>query len=210
MGLGDHIGRGIDHIAIPGLVKRFIGSHFVLSPRQQRAIAANSVEAIGLPAGTISLLYREIAARRAGLFTDIGLDTFVDPRQQWGRLNARTTTGSASSSTSVAEWLFYPRSTSTSRCFARERTPTATSRWTTKPRSATTSPSRRLRKQRRVGHRRGQAIRRRGETRAQVRIPGASSTTSSSPTTPTRPPSPSRIRDGRARTGRHRCRTAAA
>jgi acyl CoA:acetate/3-ketoacid CoA transferase len=110
MGLGDHEGRGIDHIAIPGLVKRFIGSHFVLSPREQSVIAADEVEAVGLPAGTISLLYREIAARRPGLFTDIGLDTFVDPRHQWGRMNARTTTGLSELVTiGGQEWLFYPR-----------------------------------------------------------------------------------------------------
>ncbi|GAB3561505.1 acyl CoA:acetate/3-ketoacid CoA transferase [Amycolatopsis endophytica] len=109
MGLGDHEGRGIDHIAIPGLVRRFIGSHFVLSPRQQALIAGNEVEAIGLPAGTISLLYREIAARRPGLFTDIGLGTFVDPRQQWGRMNSRTPEGLSELVTLRGqEWLFYP------------------------------------------------------------------------------------------------------
>jgi acyl CoA:acetate/3-ketoacid CoA transferase len=110
MGLGDHTGRGTDHIAIPGLVKRFVGSHFVLSPRQQAVIAANDVEAIGLPAGTISLLYREIAGGRPGLFTDIGLDTFVDPRQQWGCMNPRTTAGMSEIVTiGDQEWLFYPR-----------------------------------------------------------------------------------------------------
>ncbi|SNT48933.1 acyl CoA:acetate/3-ketoacid CoA transferase [Rhodococcoides kyotonense] len=110
MGLGDHEGRGIDHISIPGLVTRFIGSHFVLSPRQQKVIADGSVEAIGLPAGTISLMYREIAARRPGLFTDIGLDTFVDPRHQWGRMNEQTTTGLSEVVTiGDEEWLFYPR-----------------------------------------------------------------------------------------------------
>lgn len=110
MGLGDHEGRGIDHIAIPGLVRRFIGSHFVLSPREQSVIARDEVEAVGLPAGTISLLYREIAARRPGLFTDIGLGTFVDPRQQWGRMNSRTRTGLSELVTvGGEEWLFYPR-----------------------------------------------------------------------------------------------------
>lgn len=110
MGLGDYKGRGIDHIAIPGLVRRFVGSHFVLSPRQQGVIARGEVEAVGLPAGTISLLYREIAARRPGLFTDIGLDTFVDPRHQWGRMNDRTQLGlSELVSVGGQEWLFYPR-----------------------------------------------------------------------------------------------------
>jgi propionate CoA-transferase len=110
MGLGDHTGRGVDHIAQQGLVNRFIGSHFVLSPAEQTLIATNEVEAIGLPAGTISLLYREIAAQRPGLFTDIGIGTFVDPRQQWGRMNEATRRGLSELVTiGGREWLFYPR-----------------------------------------------------------------------------------------------------
>lgn len=109
MGLGDHTGRGVDHLAVPGLVRRFVGSHFVLSPAEQRLIARGDVEAIGLPAGTITLLYREIAAGRPGLLTDIGLGTFVDPRQQWGRMNERTGDGlSRIVELDGREWLFYP------------------------------------------------------------------------------------------------------
>ncbi|WP_422934547.1 acyl CoA:acetate/3-ketoacid CoA transferase [Sinomonas sp. P47F7] len=109
MGLGDHTGRGTDHLAIPGLVRRFVGSHFVLSPRQQRMIADGDVEAFALPAGTISLLYREIAAGRPGLTTDIGLDTHVDPRRDGGRLNDATH-GSLSEVVELGgrEWLHYP------------------------------------------------------------------------------------------------------
>lgn len=109
MGLGDRTGRGIDHIARRGLVARFVGSHFVLSPAEQQLIADNEVDAIGLPAGTISLLYREIAADRPGLFTDIGLRTFVDPRLQWGCMNSRTTRGlSEIVQVGGRDWLHYP------------------------------------------------------------------------------------------------------
>lgn len=87
MGLGDHEGRGVDHLAHDGLVRRFIGSHFALSPRQQRMISEQRVEALAPPAGSISLLYREIAGGRPGLFTDIGLGTYVDPRGGGGRIN---------------------------------------------------------------------------------------------------------------------------
>jgi propionate CoA-transferase len=110
MGLGDQAGRGVDHLAQEGMVSRFVGSHFVLSPRQQGLIAAAKVEAIGLPAGTITLLYREIAGRRPGLFTDIGLETYVDPRQEWGRMNTATAEGiSRVVVVDGKEWLFYPR-----------------------------------------------------------------------------------------------------
>jgi len=109
MGLGDHLGRGVDHLARRALVRRFIGSHFVLSPAEQALIARGEVEAIGLPAGTITLLYREIAAGRPGLLTDIGLDTFVDPRQQWGRMNEVTADGLSRVLTlDGREWLYYP------------------------------------------------------------------------------------------------------
>jgi propionate CoA-transferase len=110
MGLGNHEGRGLDHLSRVGLAARFIGSHFVLSSRQQELIAANQVEAIGLPAGTITLLYREIAARRPGLFTDIGLETHVDPRYGWGCMNSCTVAGlSELVVIKDKEWLFYPR-----------------------------------------------------------------------------------------------------
>jgi len=109
MGLGDHEGRGIDHLARRGLVRRFIGSHFVLSPAQQRLIAENQVQAVGLPAGTISLLYREIAAGRPGLLTDIGLGTYVDPRQDAGAMNTVTTDGVGEIvELGGREWIFYP------------------------------------------------------------------------------------------------------
>jgi len=109
MGLGNHEGRGTDHVSLPGLVRRFIGSHYVLSPRQQRMIADGEVEAFALPAGTVSLMYREIAGRRPGLFTDIGLHTHTDPRVNGGRLNDATTdTVNEVVELGGKEWLHYP------------------------------------------------------------------------------------------------------
>jgi propionate CoA-transferase len=109
MGLGDHEGRGVDHLARAGLARRFIGSHFVLSPMQQELIASNQVEAIGLPAGTVSLLYREIAAGRPGLLTDIGIGTYVDPRIGAGRMNEATAQGVGEIVELAGhEWIFYP------------------------------------------------------------------------------------------------------
>lgn len=109
MGLGDYSGAGLDHLAHEKLVSCFIGSHFVLSPRQIAMIESNRVEAVALPAGSISLLYREIAAGRPGLTTDIGLETFVDPRHGGGRLNASTRKEVSSIvSLSGKEWIHYP------------------------------------------------------------------------------------------------------
>ena len=109
MGLGDYSGAGLDHLAHDGLVECFVGSHFVLSPRQIEMIEQNRVQAVALPAGSISLLYREIASGRPGLTTDIGLGTFVDPRHGGGRLNSSTTKELSSIvSLSGNEWIHYP------------------------------------------------------------------------------------------------------
>jgi propionate CoA-transferase len=108
MGIGDNADRGMGRLARPGLVRRFIGSHYGHNPAIMRMIAADEVEALGIPGGTLSLLYREIAGGRPGLITKVGLGTFVDPRVDGGRLNARTD-GAIAEHIEFAgeEWLYY-------------------------------------------------------------------------------------------------------
>jgi propionate CoA-transferase len=109
MGIGDNATRGIGRLAARGLVRRFIGSHYGHNPEVMARIAADDVEAFGIPGGVLSLLYREIAGHRPGLITHVGLGTYVDPRVEGGRLNARTT-GAIAEVLELRgrEWLFYP------------------------------------------------------------------------------------------------------
>jgi acyl CoA:acetate/3-ketoacid CoA transferase len=88
LGFGDRDRRGTNRFAHEGLIRRVIGGHFGWSSRLRALIQENKVEAYALPSGVITHLVREIGAGRPGLFTHIGLGTFVDPRQEGGRMNA--------------------------------------------------------------------------------------------------------------------------
>lgn len=89
LGIGDKAERGLNRFAHEGMVRAVIGGHWVWSPRMQQLAADEKIEAYVLPGGVIGQLYREIGAGRPGLFTHVGLGTFVDPRFGGGRMNAR-------------------------------------------------------------------------------------------------------------------------
>ncbi len=82
--------NGIEHLAHEGLVKRIIGSHWGLAPRMARLIRENKTEAYALPQGRIVNLYKAMAGGAPGLLSPIGLDTFVDPVIEGGKVNERT------------------------------------------------------------------------------------------------------------------------
>ena len=95
---GDMYGiGGVDHLARDGLLRRTIAGSFPSGPSSMpppdiwQMICEDRVEAYNFPSGILYHMHREAAARRPGVLTKVGMETFVDPALQGGRMNACTT-----------------------------------------------------------------------------------------------------------------------
>ena len=93
---GDMSGiKGVDHIAKKGLARRR-SSAAPIRPARPRAeppliwqmIRQRESPAYNIPSGILFDMHREAAAKRPGVLTKVGLDTFVDPDRQGCAMNA--------------------------------------------------------------------------------------------------------------------------
>jgi propionate CoA-transferase len=114
---GDMYGvKGMDHIARDGLLARVLAGSYPSGPSNLpmpeiwKMIVEDRVAAYNIPSGILFDMHREAAARRPGVLTRIGIDTFVDPTREGCAMNAR---GAAEPVVSRVEfagetWLHFP------------------------------------------------------------------------------------------------------
>jgi propionate CoA-transferase len=107
-GAGDSKGLGTGRLHHEGLLTRVIAANFGRMPKVAEAAQKNKIQGYNLPQGVISKLYRSCASGSPGLFTKVGLHTYVDPRLGGGKVNAVTTDDIVKLvEVEGQEWLFY-------------------------------------------------------------------------------------------------------
>ena len=136
---GDMYGiKGIDHIAQEGLLAKVLAGSYpsgpssMPSPAIWEMITDDRIPAYNVPSGILFDLTREAAAKRPGVLTKVGLDTFVDPDLQGCAMNARRRPSRSSARSS---------SPATPGCSSRPSCPTSRSSAPPRPTSAATSPT---------------------------------------------------------------------
>lgn len=97
-GTGDALGiPGMDHVAKEGLMRRIVSGSYI-NPRNPQTgerpalmqlIHSDAIEAYSWPIGASMHWLREVARRSPGYLTEIGLGTYIDPRQEGGRFTDR-------------------------------------------------------------------------------------------------------------------------
>ena len=107
-GIGAVTSKGLCHLAHVGLVKRVIGGNYGLQLPFMRLIREEHVEAYNFPQGVMSQMCRAMAAKQPGVITHVGLGTYMDPRQDGGRMNAAARESLVELiELGGREWLFY-------------------------------------------------------------------------------------------------------
>jgi len=114
---GDMYGvKGVDHIAKDGLLARILGGSYPSGPSSKpmpeiwKMVVENRVAAYNVPSGILFDMNREAAAKRPGVLTKVGFETFVDPIRQGCAMNDK---GAAAPIVSRVEfagdtWLHFP------------------------------------------------------------------------------------------------------
>ena len=107
---------GVDHLAKPGCLARIIAGSYPSGPSKAeppkiwRMVSGDEIPAYNIPSGILFDMHREAAAKRPGVLTKIGMDTFADPARQGCAMNAKAAAKPIVSRVAFAgeDWLFFP------------------------------------------------------------------------------------------------------
>jgi acyl CoA:acetate/3-ketoacid CoA transferase len=114
---GDMYGvKGMEHLAQDGLLSRVLAGSYPSGPSSLpmpdiwRMIVEDRVAAWNVPSGILFDMHREAAARRPGVLTRVGMDTFADPIRQGCAMNARAAAAPIVSRVQFGgeTWLHFP------------------------------------------------------------------------------------------------------
>ncbi len=108
--------KGVDHLAKPGCLARVLGGSYPSGPSSAeppaiwKMISADAIPCYNVPSGILFDMHREAAAKRPGVLTKVGMETFVDPLNEGCAMNARARDAPIVSRIHFAgeDWLFFP------------------------------------------------------------------------------------------------------
>src|SRR3954447_19937761 len=87
--------KGIDHIARDGLLAKVLAGSYPSGPSSAEPpaiwtmISNDAIPCYNVPSGILFDLHREAAAKRPGVLTKVGMDTFVDPNHEGCAMNVK-------------------------------------------------------------------------------------------------------------------------
>lgn len=90
-GQGDGDCKCVNHLAHEGLLKKVIAGHFNKAPKLMDLMASNKIEGYNVPQGALAQMLRNVAGKKVGVITHVGLNTFADPRIEGSKVNEITT-----------------------------------------------------------------------------------------------------------------------
>jgi propionate CoA-transferase len=108
--------KGIDHLAKPGCLAKVLAGSYPSGPSSAeppaiwQMISANALPAYNVPSGILFDMHREAAAKRPGVLTKVGMDTYVDAVREGCAMNAKAAAAPIVSRVNFAgdDWLFFP------------------------------------------------------------------------------------------------------
>lgn len=109
-GVGNRKDRGLAHVAHEGLVKRIVGGHLLgCGPEMVKMSEEERAEVYNFPQGVMAAMCRDIAAKKPGVITKIGLKTMMDPRCGGAKMNKKAEAEDLVELINIhdEEWLLY-------------------------------------------------------------------------------------------------------